>query len=236
MNRLAISVAGLLILSSALGRGQDQKACKDRESSSRHLAADDFPAELHGHDRADRPCKGRAGVADDGSETYEPIPAPRVRVCRGCRELGAEPGSAATSPSARVPTGCGRSGRSRYQLVVRGMLAGLAKTVPVLSLSENRRQREPWERAALSQFRSGSVEKALAAFESHGLIERVATLADVRAQIVDAWATARNNGEEPIILAARREAFEVGVGDSDHSASVGGKGRSIPYRHSTLVT
>ena len=86
-----------------------------------------------------------------------------------------------------------------------GVLAGLAKTVPVLSLSENRRQSEPWERAALNQFRSGSVEKALAAFDSHGRIERVATLTNVRERIIDAWAAARAQGEEPIMLAARRE-------------------------------
>ena len=36
-----------------------------------------------------------------------------------------------------------------------GVLGGLAQHVPVLTLSENRRQREPWERAALNQFRSG---------------------------------------------------------------------------------
>ncbi len=86
-----------------------------------------------------------------------------------------------------------------------GVLAGLAKTVPVLSLSENRRQREPWERAALNQFRSGSVENALAAFESHGRIERVATLVNVRERIIDAWAAALAEGEDPIMLAARRE-------------------------------
>ncbi len=86
-----------------------------------------------------------------------------------------------------------------------GVLAGLAKTGPVLSLSENRRQREPWERSALNQFRSGSVEKALDAFETHGRIERVATLTNVRERIVDAWAEARAQGEEPIMLAARRE-------------------------------
>ncbi len=86
-----------------------------------------------------------------------------------------------------------------------GVLGALAQHVPVLTLSENRRQSEPWERAALNQFRSGSVEKALDAFEIHGRIERVATLADVRARIVDAWASARIDGEEPIMLAARRE-------------------------------
>jgi ATP-dependent exoDNAse (exonuclease V) alpha subunit len=86
-----------------------------------------------------------------------------------------------------------------------GVLGGLAQRVPVLTLTENRRQREPWERVALNQFRSGSVEKALEAFETHGRIERVATLADVRARMVEAWSSARSEGEEPIMLAARRE-------------------------------
>ena len=74
------------------------------------------------------------------------------------------------------------------------VLGGLAKHLPILTLTENRRQREPWERAALNQFRSGSVEKALDAFETHGRIQRVATLADVRARIVDAWTSARSEG------------------------------------------
>ena len=86
-----------------------------------------------------------------------------------------------------------------------GVLGGLAKRLPVLTLTENRRQREPWEQAALNQFRNGSVEKALDAFETHGRIERVATLTDVRARIVEAWATARRDGEQPILLAARRD-------------------------------
>lgn len=86
-----------------------------------------------------------------------------------------------------------------------GLLAGLADRVPVLTLTENRRQREAWERTALHQLRSGSVEQALAAFDQHGRIERVPTLNDVRARIVDAWAQARVAGEEPIMLAARRD-------------------------------
>ena len=86
-----------------------------------------------------------------------------------------------------------------------GVLGGLAKHVPVLTLTENRRQCEPWERAALNQFRSGSVEKALGAFETHGRIERVATLADVRVRMVEAWSSACSEVEEPIMLAARRE-------------------------------
>jgi ATP-dependent exoDNAse (exonuclease V) alpha subunit len=86
-----------------------------------------------------------------------------------------------------------------------GLLAGLATRVPVLTLTENRRQREPWERSALSQLRNGSVDRALAAFERHGRIERATTLTDVRARIVDAWARSRTAGEEAIMLAARRD-------------------------------
>ncbi len=86
-----------------------------------------------------------------------------------------------------------------------GVLGGLATRVPVLTLTENRRQREPWERKALHQFRSGSVDQALEAFEAHGRIERIATISDVRSRMVAAWASAREAGEEPIMLAARRE-------------------------------
>ena len=85
------------------------------------------------------------------------------------------------------------------------MLGGLASHVPVLTLTENRRQREPWERAALNQMRNGSVKQALKAFDNHGRIERVETLNDVRARIVDAWADASRAGENSIMLAARRD-------------------------------
>ena len=86
-----------------------------------------------------------------------------------------------------------------------GVLGGLASRVPVLTLTENRRQREPWERAALKQFRSGSVDQALDAFDKHGRIERHVTMTDVRARIVDAWADATRAGEQAIMLAARRD-------------------------------
>ena len=86
-----------------------------------------------------------------------------------------------------------------------GVLGGLGSHVPVLTLTENGRQREPWERAALRQFRSGSVGQALDAFDQHGRIERHVTLTDVRARIVDAWADATRAGEQAIMLAARRE-------------------------------
>ena len=61
-----------------------------------------------------------------------------------------------------------------------GVLGGLAKHVPVLSLSENRRQVEEWEKVALRDLRSGSVEHALEQYEAHGRITCAPRLVDVR--------------------------------------------------------
>ena len=86
-----------------------------------------------------------------------------------------------------------------------GVLGGLARHVPVLTLNENRRQRQQWERTALRDLRNGSVEQALDAYDTHGRIERVPTRHDVWARIVDNWAESVANGEESIMLAARRD-------------------------------
>ena len=86
-----------------------------------------------------------------------------------------------------------------------GVLGGLAKHVPVLSLRENRRQVEEWEKVALGDLRSGSVEYALEQYEAYGRITWAPRLVDVRTAVVDAWAVARRNGEDSIMLASRRE-------------------------------
>ena len=86
-----------------------------------------------------------------------------------------------------------------------GVLGGLAKHVRVLSLRENRRQVEEWEKVALGDLRSGSVEHALEQYEAHGRITWAPRLVGVRTAVVDAWAVARRNGEDSIMLASRRE-------------------------------
>ena len=86
-----------------------------------------------------------------------------------------------------------------------GVLGGLEQHVPVLTLNENRRQTQHWERTALRDLRNGSVEQALDAYDTHGRIERVPTRHDVWERIVDNWAESVASGEESIMLAARRD-------------------------------
>jgi conjugative relaxase-like TrwC/TraI family protein len=86
-----------------------------------------------------------------------------------------------------------------------GILSGLAQHVQVLTLHENRRQVEPWEKRALGQLRSGSVETAIEQYEAHGRIHRSDGLDAVRNEMVHAWAEARNRGEDAIMLATRRD-------------------------------
>ena len=49
-----------------------------------------------------------------------------------------------------------------------GAFGVLAKALPVIELTENRRQREAWERQALSELRSGSVTNAIEAYGADG--------------------------------------------------------------------
>ena len=51
-----------------------------------------------------------------------------------------------------------------------GLLRGLGARMPTIRLTENRRQRESWERDALAQLRDGHVDDAVAAYQEHGRI------------------------------------------------------------------
>ena len=84
-----------------------------------------------------------------------------------------------------------------------GLLAGLAARVPPIELTENRRQRNDWERVALEQLRSGDVGKALAAYQQHDRMRTYETANVAKATVVDDWLAARANGTDVIMLASR---------------------------------
>jgi ATP-dependent exoDNAse (exonuclease V) alpha subunit len=85
-----------------------------------------------------------------------------------------------------------------------GLFAQLARDLPALSLAENRRQRDAWERAALAQLRTGKIEQALAAYAEHGRI----TISDDRSgtlrACVNDWVAARGDGGGAVMLASLR--------------------------------
>ncbi|MDE0803662.1 MAG: AAA family ATPase [Acidimicrobiales bacterium] len=84
-----------------------------------------------------------------------------------------------------------------------GAFRGLTDRLETLTLSDNRRQREAWERAALKELRSGDLDVALAAYRDHGRIITADTATEVRQQIVADWWAATLAGEHAQMIAAR---------------------------------
>jgi len=85
-----------------------------------------------------------------------------------------------------------------------GMLNALSQLLDPITLAENRRQRDEWERQALYELRSGDVERALDAFEAHGRLITGPNGIDVRQTMVDDWWAARQGDEQVVMLAIRR--------------------------------
>ena len=85
-----------------------------------------------------------------------------------------------------------------------GAFGTLAKALPVVELTENRRQREPWERQALAQLRAGPVGQALEAFENAGRVMLAPSAEAAREAMVGAWWQSVQSGEEAMMYALRR--------------------------------
>jgi len=88
-----------------------------------------------------------------------------------------------------------------------GVFRGLLARGGAIELSENRRQREGWERDALAALREGAAGPALAAYARHGRLVMEDTAGGVRERLISDWwhATQDPNGEEAVMIAARRD-------------------------------
>lgn len=84
-----------------------------------------------------------------------------------------------------------------------GAFRGFTERLDTLHLTENHRQREAWEKAALKELRDGDLDVALAAYQDHGRVVTAATASDVRQQIVADWWAATVAGEHAQMIAAR---------------------------------
>lgn len=97
--------------------------------------------------------------------------------------------------------------RQLPELAAGGTFRALARDLPALALTENRRQVHAWERDALDHLRNGDVGVGLDACVAAG---RVAVLEDREKQLaalVAAWWEATQGGEDPeqtVLLAHRR--------------------------------
>jgi conjugative relaxase-like TrwC/TraI family protein len=75
----------------------------------------------------------------------------------------------------------------------------------VAQLSVNRRQRNPWEQAALAELRDGDVAAAVRAYVDHNRLTIAATPADLVTVAIEHWAQARRDGWNPVLLAGTNE-------------------------------
>ena len=113
-----------------------------------------------------------------------------------------------------VTTTVSRGGRvllvgDQHQMPAIGAGGGFAYAAEhgrcVAELTVNRRQREPWEQAALAELRNRSVAAAVAAYREH---ERVVVTADADTMVADAisrWAAAIEAGHRPVMLAGSND-------------------------------
>jgi conjugative relaxase-like TrwC/TraI family protein len=87
-----------------------------------------------------------------------------------------------------------------------GGFAGLARRSRPATLSNNRRQHEPWERQALADLRLGHAAEALAAYRAHDRIHHRDDPAADRADMVERWWAAVDDGGDALLLAAHHDA------------------------------
>jgi conjugative relaxase-like TrwC/TraI family protein len=85
-----------------------------------------------------------------------------------------------------------------------GAFAGLATRLRGTQLNENRRQVERWERAALTDLRTGNPHAAFDTYRDHGRVHHDPDPERLRERLVDDWWGARTRAPDSIMIATRR--------------------------------
>ena len=94
--------------------------------------------------------------------------------------------------------------RQLPELDAGGLLAALAERLPGVQLTENRRQRDAWERQALRHLRDGDIDTAIGSYRDHDRITLGDNAEDTRARLVADWWGTRLAGDDVVMLAGRR--------------------------------
>lgn len=104
-----------------------------------------------------------------------------------------------------------------------GMLGALNRLLDPVSLTENRRQVEAWERDALDDLRCGDVDRGLDAFEEHGRLVTGPDAIEVRQMMADDWFEWRQQGEDVTMIAIRRSDVDDLNGRARHHLVAAGQ-------------
>jgi conjugative relaxase-like TrwC/TraI family protein len=92
--------------------------------------------------------------------------------------------------------------RQLPELEAGGGFRALARRLPAIELTENRRQAAAWERDALKLLRDGDPERALQLYQDRGRVVAGEEADEMRRRLVADWWTARD--EESLMIAFRR--------------------------------
>lgn len=74
-----------------------------------------------------------------------------------------------------------------------------------ITLADNRRQQQRWERDALEQLRSGHADQALSGYAEHGNLVIADSAPHLREQLVADWWAASQSGADAVMIALRRD-------------------------------
>ena len=84
-----------------------------------------------------------------------------------------------------------------------GLFRGLCNRLPVLELTQNRRQRSSWERSVVDQLRDGDTSRAVAGYAEHGRLTVVAP-DELAGRVLTHWQhLVDRHGAESVVVIAR---------------------------------
>ncbi len=89
------------------------------------------------------------------------------------------------------------------EITAGGLLSHVDTRRDAITLTENRRQQDPTEQAALAELRSGDVDRAFTLLKDHGGVVTGDNADAVRDGMVADWWTHRQNGDDALMLARR---------------------------------
>ncbi len=86
-----------------------------------------------------------------------------------------------------------------------GGFRGLRLRLGAATLTENRRQAEPWERQAVEHLRDGNIDAALSAYREHDRLVAAETPGQLKETMLSDWWRSFQQGKRVVILAYRRD-------------------------------
>lgn len=144
----------------------------------------------------------RSGALERG---IEPAPGSVLIVDEagmvGTRDIATLVGAAGRAQAKLVLVG---DDRQLPEINAGGAFRALGQRLGAVGLREVHRQREPWDRDALSALRGGDAERRAGAYHAHGRLIAAPPADAVRDTLADDWWHAHEAGERTLMIAHRR--------------------------------